>query len=311
LVLLSLVGSSVALASSRAGRSSASAHRLDSRVHHAILDLYALETRLHAAHAQVSTLMAATAGLHRKRDALRHQLVADRTAFEVAQHELAHRLRMLYEQGTVDPVAVVLGARSLSTALRRLDDLKRAADESRQVVAATTAARRRLVRARLRLSAEAGSLMRSLVAARSAARSLTNAATARLSYVDSLRTQLKATQVRAVVTTAHTAQQKSQRLQGTTHAAPRRHPSKRRIVVSATAYILRGRTATGMPVGWGVVAVDPSVIPLGTKMYVPGYGNAVAADVGSGIHGAVIDLWFPTLAQAARWGRRTVTITLY
>jgi 3D (Asp-Asp-Asp) domain-containing protein len=65
-----------------------------------------------------------------------------------------------------------------------------------------------------------------------------------------------------------------------------------------------------MPVGQGVVAVDPSVIPLGTRMYVPGYGNGVAADVGGGISGDTIDLWM-TPSQCAAWGRRTVTITVY
>jgi len=66
-----------------------------------------------------------------------------------------------------------------------------------------------------------------------------------------------------------------------------------------------------MPVGWGIIAVDPSVIPLGTRMEIPGYGTGVAADTGSAVQGATIDLWFPTSAQALAWGRRTVTITLY
>jgi 3D (Asp-Asp-Asp) domain-containing protein len=83
------------------------------------------------------------------------------------------------------------------------------------------------------------------------------------------------------------------------------------LTVSSTGYSLKGHTATGLPVGWGIVAVDPSVIPLGTKLTIPGYGEGVAADVGSGVHGATIDLWFPTLAQARAWGRRTVTITLH
>ena len=47
------------------------------------------------------------------------------------------------------------------------------------------------------------------------------------------------------------------------------------MTVSAVAYSLPGRTASGLPVGHGIVAVDPSVIPLGTRMYVPGYGEAV------------------------------------
>ena len=61
----------------------------------------------------------------------------------------------------------------------------------------------------------------------------------------------------------------------------------RSLTVVATGYALGGRTSTGLPVGWGVVAVDPSVIPLGTHMTVPGYGEAVAADVGGAVRGAV------------------------
>jgi 3D (Asp-Asp-Asp) domain-containing protein len=44
---------------------------------------------------------------------------------------------------------------------------------------------------------------------------------------------------------------------------------------------------------------------------IPGYGDGVAADTGAGIQGTTIDLWFPTTAQAAAWGRRTVTISLH
>jgi 3D (Asp-Asp-Asp) domain-containing protein len=53
------------------------------------------------------------------------------------------------------------------------------------------------------------------------------------------------------------------------------------------------------------------VIPLGTHFTVPGYGEAVAADVGSGVQGSTIDLWFPSIGQAQAWGRRIVTITLH
>jgi 3D (Asp-Asp-Asp) domain-containing protein len=46
-------------------------------------------------------------------------------------------------------------------------------------------------------------------------------------------------------------------------------------------------------------------------MYVPGYGRALAADVGTAIKGRIIDLWMPSTAAARQWGRRTVTITVY
>ena len=82
------------------------------------------------------------------------------------------------------------------------------------------------------------------------------------------------------------------------------------MTVSATGYCLRGTTSTGVPVGWGVIAVDPKVIPLGTRMFVPGYGEGVAADTGPAVQGNTIDLWFSSCAQAMEWGRRTVTITI-
>ncbi|HET8742658.1 MAG TPA: 3D domain-containing protein [Gaiella sp.] len=85
----------------------------------------------------------------------------------------------------------------------------------------------------------------------------------------------------------------------------------RTLVVDAVAYHLPGHTASGLPVGVGVIAVDPAVIPLGTRVYVPGYGPAVAADTGSAIRGAIIDLWMPSTEAARAWGRRTVTITVY
>lgn len=84
-----------------------------------------------------------------------------------------------------------------------------------------------------------------------------------------------------------------------------------RLKVDAVAYHLPGRTALGVPVRKGVVAVDPRLIPLGSRMHVPGYGRSIAADVGTAIKGRIIDLWMPTDAAARKWGRRTVTITVY
>lgn len=84
-----------------------------------------------------------------------------------------------------------------------------------------------------------------------------------------------------------------------------------RLRVDAVAYHLPGVTASGLPVRKGVVAVDPELIPLGTRLYVPGYGRGIAADVGVAIKGRIIDLWMPNHAAARKWGRRTVTITVF
>ncbi|WP_313118971.1 ubiquitin-like domain-containing protein [Proteiniclasticum ruminis] len=83
--------------------------------------------------------------------------------------------------------------------------------------------------------------------------------------------------------------------------------------VEATAYAGHGVTATGTkpvrnPNGWSTIAVDRSVIPLGTKVYVENYGYAIAEDVGGAIKGNKIDIYVNSTAEAYRWGRRTVTI---
>lgn len=93
--------------------------------------------------------------------------------------------------------------------------------------------------------------------------------------------------------------------------APRAPDGSRTITVSATAYSLSGTTASGLPVGPGIIAVDPSVIPLGTRVFVPGYGEAVAADTGSAVQGNIIDVWLPSYADAVAWGRKSLTITVY
>jgi 3D (Asp-Asp-Asp) domain-containing protein len=293
--------------------STSSTQRLSSRTHQALLSLYALDSKLHAWHERVLSLEAAAAALRKQRIALQQELGAAKASMKTGQQRLALELRALYERGNVDPVAVMLGAASLTKGLRQLDALSHVADQSKQIVAATAAARDRLLGSQARLLVAELRLTRSLAAAREGEQKLAAAAAARLAYVSSLRSQerLRAAQVRTVEHVAQAAQKKSQQLQSTTTTAPPPPSGRRQLVVSATCYDLPGRTATGMPVGRGVVAVDPSVIPLGSRLYVPGYGNGVAADVGGGIQGNIIDLWYPTYAECAAWGRRTVTITVY
>jgi len=81
--------------------------------------------------------------------------------------------------------------------------------------------------------------------------------------------------------------------------------------MQATAYTYTGfRTATGKDPAVGMVAVDPQEIPLGTKMYIEGYGYAWAADTGGAVRGNVIDLFMEENSQCVKWGRRTVKVYL-
>lgn len=86
-----------------------------------------------------------------------------------------------------------------------------------------------------------------------------------------------------------------------------------KVAMIATAYTpycngCDGVTATGLRAGPGIVAVDPRVIPLGTHLYIPGYGFALAGDTGGDIRGDRVDLGFSSYSEALRFGRKAVTV---
>lgn len=81
----------------------------------------------------------------------------------------------------------------------------------------------------------------------------------------------------------------------------------------ATAYSLRGRTASGKMVSKGLIAADPKVLPLGSrvKLESAGYsGEYLVADTGGAIKGRRIDIWIPSTREALQFGRRTVKLTV-
>lgn len=88
---------------------------------------------------------------------------------------------------------------------------------------------------------------------------------------------------------------------------------RKMLVMEASAYTpfddgQSGVTASGIKARRGIVAVDPRVIPLGTRMYIMGYGPALAADTGGAIKGTKIDLCIEDYNEALRFGRRTVEV---
>ena len=81
----------------------------------------------------------------------------------------------------------------------------------------------------------------------------------------------------------------------------------------ATAYSLRGRTASGRPVAKGLIAADPRHLPLGSRVRLEAgsySGEYLVADTGTMVRGRRIDIWTPTSREAMRFGRRTVKLTV-
>lgn len=82
----------------------------------------------------------------------------------------------------------------------------------------------------------------------------------------------------------------------------------RKLVVKAYSYTGGGRTAMGTRARVGEIAVDPRVIPLGSKVYIEGVGARIAEDTGGNIKGNTIDIYMNSASECRKWGVRTVTI---
>ncbi len=316
----------------------------------ALLELYAAESTHARARTDLAVLDARARTLTDEEAAARRVADVARRSLASTRAQVAATLRALYIEGPADPIAVLLGASSLDEAVTGIESLgrvtaynRRLAVRAREKAAQAAALQRTLAQRRARL-AEA------TARARDAASRLEAAVSQRAATVASVRAEAGVNRQRLLELQrrARAAQEASTRINpppavaGTTEEEPpavqedaASEPAGEAVadsteavtaepapvipppgesatlVVDAVAYHLPGNTASGIPVGVGVIAVDPTVIPLGTRVFVPGYGPAVAADTGSAIKGNIIDLWMPSTAEASAWGRRTVTITIY
>ena len=331
LLLLATVPAALAADSSgsraKAAALRASVDSLEARAHAATLELYALESELARARASLDSLAARRAAVADERELAQRQLGIARAALRGSEDQLASLVRALYEdpdQG--DPLAVLLAAESLDEAIAGLDGLSRAADESSRIIEQARASRERLGALDRKLAERDAELAELTAAAEARASDLARAAAARKSFIAGLRAQqrLNAARVTAIEAQAREAGRRTAVRTGVPSSSTRAPaaaptapvaiaPASRpgTLTVTSTGYAIQGRTASGMATGPGVVAVDPSVIPLGTRITIPGYGTGIAADTGGAVQGNVIDIWFPTQEQALAWGRRTVTITLH
>jgi 3D (Asp-Asp-Asp) domain-containing protein len=325
IALVVLVAPTLGLAGSTQSASSLRAQnaQLASRSRSAVLELYSLDQRLAGSHARLTRLESTATSLRAERGELRHALQIARRGNLIAQRQLATRLRLMYEQGNVEPLEIIFGSKSLDEALSSIDNLNRMTSQSEDVLRQIKSAHAALQAASVRLAARQAAIAGAVAEARATQDALAQTLGARQGYLASLGAQrrLNDTQISSLQAEARAAQVRSDAIARPVPAAVpiatrlTAAPSSatslgRTLTVTATGYSMPGTTATGLPVGWGVAAVDPSMIPLGTHMTVPGYGVAVAADTGGAVTGATIDLWFPTVAQANAWGRRVVTVVL-
>jgi 3D (Asp-Asp-Asp) domain-containing protein len=285
----------------------------------ALLSLYALDSRLARARSELAGLRSRAQSLELERERVRQEIEVVAGNLKASQRLLGDRLRALYEEGEPDAIAVLLGATSLDDAVTRLDELERSARQGAQAARDSQDGQAKLQGLALELAARIREVQALEARAARTTTVLETTRANRVSYLKALARQqrLTARQIAALDSRARKVVAKAQVVQSQTASTPAAATAasvvdgERTLTVTSTGYSMPGRTATGLPVGAGIVAVDPAVIPLGTRLSIPGYGEGVAADTGGAVQGLTIDLWFPTLAEAMAWGRRTVTITLH
>ena len=320
-VLFLLPVSAGAATSPQAQKLRAEVSSIEQQKRAAILSLYSLDSRLAAANDRLATLQRSEHALRIQRARLATALRLARLNARLSQRELAARVRALYDHGTASTLEVVFGASSLTDALTELDNLDHVTSVDREILVQVHDARVRELRTKKQLAAHETRLRAAIREAGAEARSLAAVRAERAAYIGRLAAQaaVDAGRVARLEAQARAAEAKAHQLTQAPPSAGIALPVESRstqatgetVTLVSTGYCLKGTTATGLPVGWGVAAVDPSVIPLGTHLSIPGYGAAVAADTGGSVVGDRIDLWFPTCAQAGGWGTRSVTIVLH
>ncbi len=286
----------------------------------ALIELFATDAALAHARESEGAAQARLARVHGDLLGIRGRLATARANQRAAQRALARRLNDIYRARPLDALGVLLAARSwtdISDGLDLLDRLSRSDSL--------------LVRSARRWHATLQSQSRTLRAAEARARAQQTAWEARAAELEradqaqrTLLAQLRRAHVRALKVLAATASRDVVRARKVVRPQPHGGGSEitplppappapsltagSTLSVAATAYSLPGHTASGLPVGQGICATDPRVIPLGTRFDVPGYGICVAADTGGSVVGRTIDIWMPS-AQAAVYGSQTITIT--
>ena len=314
-----------------------------------VLELFALESHLARASRRLETLTAKATRIESATDSAREQTQIATQALGVAEKGLAERVRALYMTEDIDSLEVLLGASSIQTAVDGIGALRRTISRDDELVTQVSAARSAAIEQRDDLRVRQDRVERAVAEAEAAREGLDQSRADRKSFLTSLREEvnlgqrdIKKLRQRAAELETRAAEIQAQAAAQTspspspppggtsttptpqapppTPASPPSAPptieidgggalAGSQLTVEATGYALTGTTAVGLQTQHGIIAVDPRVIPLGTKMSVPGYGDGVAADTGSAVKGAIIDLWFPTVQEALNWGRRTVTIT--
>lgn len=272
-----------------------------------VREIVSLDSEVKALNSKLATLEGKSSSLRARISSLNDEIAAKRKRLAVKRKALALRVRSMYINGKSSTLTMLLTSDDISEFIQRNEYVDKVNKSDSDLV--------------VTVKNEASSLEAS-------ASELNKKAT----EVSSLASDLRARKDRLVKSKAEKEQLLAQA--GAKAAAVQAQSTRVEtkmvqmnptgvtgnrtghvLIMVATGYSpqepgLTDSTATGLRAQHGVIAVDPRVIPLGTRVNVEGYGNAIAGDTGSAIKGNRIDLCFDTLAECNSYGKRTVKVEI-
>lgn len=294
--VVGLVPVSMRAPQARAQTAPASSSNTDTMVK----DLVTYDSEINGLKTKLTELDSKSASLEARIESVGSKIEARRQRLESKRQALNARVRSIYVNGHTSKLVMLVSAKGVDDYMNRADMMHKMAQKDSQLITETKAEAGALQASMTQLKSDKKEVERvsadlrtrkdRLEKSRSERASLISAAGAKSPQVVAQSTQIetKIKQINPPVT-----------VNG--------RPSGKVLQMVATAYSpeepgLDDHTASGMRATRGVVAVDPRVIPLGTRLNVEGYGNCIAGDTGSAIKGNRIDLCFDTLQEMNAYG---------
>ncbi len=215
----------------------------------------------------------------------------------------------------------ILSCNNIVTLLSRLDYLNLIAKQDAELIQKVESEKHYLEQAKIRIEREKRSLFELESRCETKQAELNRTKSEKEALLETIKNQQLESEesLRDLQAKAIQIRTKMNKLQPKSSSTPPSRASTRgtlRMLASAYCPCSRccgksgGITATGLPAGKGVIAVDPKVIPLGSKLYISEYGEAIAGDIGGKIKGTRIDLGFASHNQAIAWGKRWVVVDI-
>ena len=277
-----------------------------------VKDVVTLDSEINACKSKISQLQAKSQALGAKIESLGPQIAQKRSKLSAQRKALAARARSMYVNGRSSTLVLLASSRGVKDFFERRDMLAKVALKDSQLIG--------------EVKTEAAQLQASMTELKQSKTEVDQAgaeASARQQRLEKSRAEKSAiiakagAQSDAVVAQSGEVEAKISQLNpsNTARTEVTGRPTGKVMMMLATGYSpeepgLDDHTASGMKAQHGVVAVDPRVIPLGTRLNVEGYGNCIAGDTGSAIKGMRIDLCFNTLEECNAYNTGMVRVEI-